>query len=216
MTPQRHHLSLVALALWALALRVPTLGGVNFSPDAAEYAGMARRLSSGQGFTTALKWHFFDQGPVVRPAAAERPVLYPLFAGMVLRLSPGAEPLRALQAANALLSVANVLLALCVYRTVVPAPVAWAAAALLPLLPPMTQTGTVALGEQLFLLLWLAALLALPRTARPAGAAAFGILAGLATLARPNGALLLLGGMVVALPGRSASRCSALPQRYRG
>ncbi|NLB95225.1 MAG: hypothetical protein GX785_05890 [Armatimonadetes bacterium] len=176
----------------SLALRLPTLGGINFTPDAAEYAGMARRLAEGHGLTTALKWHFFDHGPVVRPAVVERPILYPLLGGLVLRLFPEAEPLRALQATNAALAAVNTALALAAFHTVVPAPVAWLAAALFVLLPPVTETATLALSEQLFLSLWLLALLLLPGVTRPRRAAAFGLVAGLATLARPNGILLFL------------------------
>ncbi|HOQ29874.1 MAG TPA: hypothetical protein PLH36_14135, partial [Armatimonadota bacterium] len=108
------------------------------------------------------------------------------------RLFPEAEPLRALQATNAALAAVNTALALAAFHTVVPAPVAWLAAALFVLLPPVTETATLALSEQLFLSLWLLALLLLPGVTRPRRAAAFGLVAGLATLARPNGILLFL------------------------
>jgi hypothetical protein len=75
------------LVMLSLALRLPALGGVNFAPDAAEYAGIARSMAEGRGLTTAIKWHFYDEGPVVRPAVVERPVLYPLLGGGILRLT---------------------------------------------------------------------------------------------------------------------------------
>lgn len=186
--------AVVLLALLALGARLPALQELNFQPDAAEYAGMARRWAQGRGPTTALKWHFLDDGPVVRPAANERPILYPAFGAAVLRAAPSLEPILALQVANALLSAANVLLALAAFSTIVSPAAAWLAAGVLIFVPGMCETATVAISEQLFLFLWLAGLLVLPRVHRPAGAAALGLLAGLAMLTRPVGLFLLPAG----------------------
>lgn len=180
----------VLLAAVALALCVPLLGGPNYSPDAIEYASMARRLAEGQGLTTALKWQFFDHGPVVRPAAVERPVFYPLFGAFVIWLVPQADPLRALQAANALLAAASAVASVAAFRTVVTPPAAWLGSVFLILTPGFTQTATMALSDSLFLLLWLAALLLLPRTRSIRESVLYGVLSGLATLTRPNGVLL--------------------------
>jgi hypothetical protein len=184
---------LALLAAATLGLCLPLLGGINFTPDTAEYTGIARRLAEGQGLTTAIKWHFLDHGPVVRPAAVERPILYPLFGALVLKLAPAADPFRALQTANALLAALNVVVAVGAFRTVVPPAAAWLGAACLALSPGFTQTATVALSDQLFLLLWLLALWLLPNARGARGGALFGVLTGLATLTRPNGALLALG-----------------------
>lgn len=181
----------VLLALLALGARLPALQEMNFQPDAAEYAGIARRWAQGRGPTTALKWHFLDNGPVVRPAANERPILYPAFGAAVLRLAPSLEPLLSLQLANALLSAANVLLALAAFSTVVSPAAAWLSAVVLIFVPGMCETATVAISEQLFLFLWLSGLLVLPRAHRPAGGARLGLLAGLAMLTRPVGLFLL-------------------------
>lgn len=208
----------LCLVLWSLAWRWPTVGGPNFLPDAAEYLGIARRVAQGKGLTTALKWHFFDKAPVVRPAGLERPILYPLFGAGVLWLAPHADPLQALQKANALLSVVNALVALLAFRTVVSPPAAWLGAFLMALLPPITHTATAALSETLFLFLWLLALAVLPSlfSVNPAGRGCaclnrflFGVLAGLATLARPNGALLLLAPLAL-LRRRGQRRAAVL------
>ncbi|MDH7568596.1 MAG: glycosyltransferase family 39 protein, partial [Armatimonadota bacterium] len=190
--PCRPLLLAALLAAWTLLVRAPFLGGPNFTPDAAEYAGMARRLAEGKGFTTALKWHFLDNGPVVRPAVVERPPLYPLFGGVVCRTFPRTDPLRALQTANAFLSALTAALAFFAYQQVAPPGAALAAAFLLAVLPPVVQTSSTALSEALFLLLWMAALFLLPRAHGPGGAALYGFAAGLAALTRPHGALLLL------------------------
>ena len=122
---------------------------------------MARRLAEGHGLTTALKWHFFDHGPVVRPAVVERPSSIPpsvawCSASFPERYAPCRRQTLALAAVNTARRSPHSI-------PVVLAPVAWRRRIFVL---PAGRNGTLALSEQLFLSLW--RLLLLPGVTSPA------------------------------------------------
>lgn len=59
------------------------LWGSNYwtSPDALEYMNVGKNLANGLGLIKSVKIHYFDLGPVVRPAVGTKPVLFSVFLG---------------------------------------------------------------------------------------------------------------------------------------
>src|SRR5438046_1890858 len=51
---------------------------LDVSPDGCEYLGIARHLAFEHRWISSLKWNFFTEAPVVHPALADRPPLFPL------------------------------------------------------------------------------------------------------------------------------------------
>ncbi len=69
---------LIALILFVIALgiRLPLYHTDFFkTPDAIEYINVAKQLNSGQGLTQSIKWHFFNNSPVITTAFEGKPVL---------------------------------------------------------------------------------------------------------------------------------------------
>lgn len=64
-------------------------GDNNISPDSADYYNIARNIAEGNGFIHSIKWHFFNDDPVIHAAAGERPPLYPIILSCVLAAGGG-------------------------------------------------------------------------------------------------------------------------------
>ncbi|MBN1865665.1 hypothetical protein JW916_00080 [Candidatus Sumerlaeota bacterium] len=216
---------IVVLVLVALGARLALFNpDSNLSPDAADYVNIARNLAEGRGFVHSIKWHFFTNDPVVRPAAGERPPLYPLLLGVVWRLG---GRMAAIDGVNVFLGVAAIIVLFLLYERVLDwrCP-AFVAALLAAINPSVAKACVFPWTEPLFLLLHASALLVLiagiqsegsrlgssaaqsssrpDRLERPDWLAlAAGVLAALAYLARPNGVVLLVAVLgVLALARR--------------
>jgi hypothetical protein len=176
--------AVLAVHLWA---RTPHPAGVFY--DDGAYVVLARALAEGHGYR-ALNLPG-------APPGVHYPPGYPALLSLVWRATgdvAAAVPwMKALNAA--LMAVAAALLALYASARLALPPAVAAAAAALPLLTvPALAVSTVLFSEPLFLVLMLSALLVAdaPRLT-PAGAAAAGLLAGAATLARGLGLAVLVG-----------------------
>jgi hypothetical protein len=187
----------VALTLLGLAAafsRLPMIGTpVDVLPDGCEYLAIARHLAADGRWVTDLKWQFFTDTPVVHPAIADRPPLYPLWAAAWASLSsdPAAQVWLA-RLGNLLL--AGVLPALIYWA--LRAAVAWPAAALTAVVftfyPAFHRNSAQPLTEPLFLLLLFGSLGWYLRARSLRSWTVSGLLAGVAFLTRPSGLLLPL------------------------
>jgi 4-amino-4-deoxy-L-arabinose transferase-like glycosyltransferase len=185
---------LTLLGLLAALARLPLIRtAVDVSPDGCEYLGIARHLVTEGRWVSSLKWHFFTDGPLVHPALADRPPLYPLWAALWMTLSPDPETQVWLARCGNLLlaaALASVLYwALC--AAVRPAAAALAAGIFL-IYPAFLRNSSQPLTEPLFLLLMFASLGLFLRARDSWRWIGAGLFAGLASLTRPSGVLLLL------------------------
>jgi len=185
---RRQWLIALALALWTFALRVPLISNpLDVSPDGAEYFGIARHLVDEGRWVSSLKWHYFTDEPVVHPALADRPPLFPLWVALWMGDGRLEARLQRVRLANVALAAAAVVMAFRFLARSFPPLAAAGAALLFASYPAFVRNSAQPLTEPLFLLLLLGSLhTALAR--RPVLA---GILGGLAYLTRPTALLLL-------------------------
>jgi Dolichyl-phosphate-mannose-protein mannosyltransferase len=192
--PRRLHPAavLAVLGLLAALARLPIIHNpIDVLPDGCEYLGIACHLIREHRWTSSVKWNFFTPAPVVHPALADRPPLYPLFAAAWVALAP--DPTSEVWLAR----LGNLLLAAAVpvslYWALEPA-VSGAAAALTAfifmLYPAFLRNSAQPLTEPLFLLLLFGSLGRFLRAITPFDWFMSGLLAGLSFLTRPTGILL--------------------------
>jgi hypothetical protein len=139
----------------------------------------------------SLKWHFFTDEPVVHPALADRPPLYPLWAAAWVALSPQPdEQIYLARLGNLLLAAAVPLLIFWSLRAaVLDVAAAWAAL-IFTLYPAFLRNAAQLLTEPLFLVLLFGSLGLFLRARSSRHMVLSGLLAGLAFLTRPTGLLL--------------------------
>src|SRR5439155_19100793 len=124
--------------------------------------------------------------PVVHPALADRPPLYPLWASLWIDGGSSETQIYRVRMANVILAAAGIAAAFSLLSRVFPLPVAAGAALLFASYPAYVRNSAQPLTEPLFLLLMLGAFSA-HLSGRPF---LTGALAGLAYLTRPAGLLL--------------------------
>jgi hypothetical protein len=189
----------VGLTLWLagvsllLALaRLPMLRTpLDVSPDGCEYLGIARHLVTEGRWVSSIKWHFFTDGPVVHPALADRPPLYPLWAAAWVALSPNPTlQIWLARLGNLLLAALLPPLLYWALRSIVAPGAAGLTAVIFAFNPGFWRNSAQPLTEPLFLVLMFASLGLFLRAASPARWVTSGLLAGLSILARPSGLLL--------------------------
>jgi 4-amino-4-deoxy-L-arabinose transferase-like glycosyltransferase len=196
-------IALTLLGILAALARLPLIRtDIDVSPDGCEYLGIARHLVSDGQWLSSLKWHFFTDGPVVHPALADRPPLYPLWAAgwMALSSDPEAQVWLA-RFGNLLLSAVLPALIYWALRGAVRPAAAALAAGIFLAYPAFLRYSAQPLTENLFLLLQFASLGMFLRARSPRLWVAAGFLAGLAHLTRPSGVLLLALYLVALLFG---------------
>ncbi|MGV3719849.1 MAG: ArnT family glycosyltransferase [Actinomycetota bacterium] len=200
-------LVLVALNLFA---RLPLCWDpATVDNDGAEYLAIARHLRASGKYATDLKWQFYTDDPVRHAAWADRPPLYPYLAAASQRALFFAPPTAAARLANAMLACLTLALCAAYLRRLYDERTALLAAGFVFLLPhtlkwttqPMTETVTLALTFGA-LLLWSVREDGDRRKIAVWGFGA-GILAGLAYLARPTGAVVAVILIADALRRRS-------------
>ena len=186
----------------ALAIRLVVVGvtrDYELVTDAADYHRHAVSISNGDGYPETMLAG--DGGPT-----AFRPPLYPYFISAVYTVTgPRWNAVRVIQAFLGVVIVALIgLIALRLWDR----RVALVASGIAAVYPPLIISGAVLLGEILFLTLELGAIAAALQhrrsTHRYRWLVAAGILAGLASLTRSNGVVLLLPLLVACWPGRGA------------
>ncbi len=196
----------VALAVRLLLIALTT----DYEPvfDADDYHRHGVSIAAGDGFPESVI--AASGGP-----SAFRPPGYPFLLGGVYAVF--GDSVTAGRVLGAVLGALTVLLTFLVGRRLFEDRVATVAAAVVAVLPPLAVLQTALLSEGAFLVAELLAVLAvllLRESERPVGWAVLaGVLAGVVTLTRPNGALILiplaLGAWV--LRPRGALRSLALP-----
>jgi 4-amino-4-deoxy-L-arabinose transferase-like glycosyltransferase len=195
-------LLVVILALGVRLAYVDATPGYPLRHDSRDYDGHARSIAAGEGFSATLAHG--------RPTAF-RPPGYPYMLAGIYRLAgvdraPVERRVRVARIAGAVLGTLTValvgLLALALWgrRTAV------IAGALTALYVPLITVGATVMSEPLFVVLMLAALLAVVRHRQSAHRLRFallgGVLAGLAILTRANALVLLLPFALAVWDGR--------------
>lgn len=205
------------LGLLAALARLPLIRTpVDVSPDGCEYLGIARHLVMEGRWVSSLKWHFFTDGPVVHPALADRPPLYPLWAAAWVALSGDPETQVWLARCGNLLLAATLpaVLYWALRAAVQPAAAALAAGIFL-VYPAFLRYSAQPLTETLFLLLQFASLGLFLRARSPRMWAGAGILAGLAFLTRPSGVLLPVLYLIALLCRKTVTASQGSPALER-
>ena len=193
-----------ALAAIGFLIRAATIAAtspLHLGSDPTDYDRIARLMASGRGFGPSLL------SPSGGPTAFRAP-LYPIFLSGVFRLTH--DSITAARLVEAALGVATAGLIGAAAYLLWGRAAGWAATALTSVFPPFVVWSTSILSESIYLplesLALVAVLQARRRRARQAEYCALaGLAAGLGVLARPNGAVLVLGLAVLAiagLPGR--------------
>jgi 4-amino-4-deoxy-L-arabinose transferase-like glycosyltransferase len=195
----RFAIPLLVLA-FAVRLTIAIAEPYELGPDPLDYDRHARSIAAGDGYPPST----------AAPGGGEsalRPPLYPFFLGAVYTVTgQGYDVARAFQAVLGTLTVALIgLLGLRLggRRSAI------AAMAIAAVFPPLILLDTSLVTETLFLPLVLGALLAALEARERASrgwTVAAGVLAGLAILARANGALLLLPLLALVWAGRRSGR----------
>jgi 4-amino-4-deoxy-L-arabinose transferase-like glycosyltransferase len=171
----------------ALAVRVAVVlasTGLPLTSDPADYVRHAVSIAAGHGYPPSV---------VAPGSSALRPPGFPWFLGGVFALTGDSEI--AARLAQAVVGTVIVALTGAVAALVWGRVAGLVAIGLAALYPPLIVGGAALLSEPLFTMLMLAAVVATlvhRRDRRARSAAAAGVLAGLAVLTRPNGALLVL------------------------
>jgi 4-amino-4-deoxy-L-arabinose transferase-like glycosyltransferase len=200
---------LIAILVVALLVRVAAvLATRDYVPatDAADYQRHAVSIESGHGY---------PQSQVARGGGptAFRPPLYPYFLAGVYTVT--GTNLSAARLAQALLGVLVVALIGLLAHMIWGRRTALISMAIASVYPPLLITGAALISESLFLPVEMVALVAAVVSRRAGGdwrwAVLAGLFVGLATLARPNGFVLVLPVCAaVLIPRRTGSRRSAL------
>jgi len=180
-----------AAILGAALVWVSTPGGAATSPDSWNYIAAARNLLAGEGFTRYTGDPFVLWPPLF-PALIAALIGLADLAGRTLHL------LDALRVANALTVAATVIAAGLFWRRLLRSvPVAALATLAVALGYPLVYGAAFVWSEPLFILLGLLAMIALDRhltTPRDRTLLAAAILAGLASVQRYTGAMLIVAG----------------------
>jgi 4-amino-4-deoxy-L-arabinose transferase-like glycosyltransferase len=189
-----------ALVVVALALRIGAVAtDTGYEPrhDAFDYHRHGVSIATGDGFPESIL--VADGGP-----SALRGPGYPYFLGVVYSLTDATPT--AGRIANALLGALVVLLLYLVVAAVWPRRIALVAGALAAVFPPLVLVSRELFSESLFIVLVLAAVLAVLRFRRSGGAmrwaAAAGAVCGLAALTRNPGIVLVVPIAIGAWWGR--------------
>lgn len=189
----------LALALVALVLRIGLIAATDgYAPvhDALDYDRHARSIAAGDGYPPPIL--VLDRST----PSAFRPPLYPHTLALVYKVAPGTQTAGRL--AGALLGAISVLLLFVIADRLWGRPVAWVAASLSAVFPPLVALSGALTVESLFIPIELGLVLAVlgyTRTGALRWAALGGALCGLAWLTRANGfilALPLVWGIVAA------------------
>lgn len=189
----RPRLTLAAILLVALAVRVGAIAATDYAPtkDALDYDRHARSIAAGDGYPVSTI-------AVGSRETAFRPPLFPYLLAAVYRIS--GDSVTAGRVLGALIGVAVVLLVYLLADVLWGRRVALVGAGLAAIFPPLVLLALPLLSESAFLALELAVVLAGVLSARRGGslgwAAAAGAASGLAVLTRSNGVLLALGAAV--------------------
>ena len=189
----------------ALAIKTPfALEHFRLYPDAIAYLDIARNLSDGNGFTSALKLNYFHSSGVTHCALSDWPPLYPLLAGGILTLVPNEI---VLQLVNALLVGAAAGLVFLLGDKLFDRRTGLLAGLFAAIAPNLFRSGIAGMSDPLGLVLALGALMiGISAKGRPTWWAAAGVVAGAAYLARFSNAVILLAFVPFLLLERSERR----------
>ena len=177
------------------AVVIAATSPLRLGSDPTDYNRIARSLAAGHGFGRSLL------SPSGGPSAFRAP-LYPIFLSGIYRLVH--DSITAARLVEAVLGVATAGLIGVAAYLLWGRRAGWAGAVIATVFPPFVVWSTAILSEAIFLPLEALALVAVLMARRnPARRAVYcsvaGLAAGLGVLARPNGAVLVLGLAVLAL-----------------
>lgn len=149
--------ALLILIIIGILFRIPLVGTEYFRmPDALEYLNVARNINSGSGITQSIKWHYFDDYPVVTSAFHGRPVGTSILFSIILKIVNNSIFLQIFSLSLGLLnSITFYFLALRYFNRYF----AFFGALLVALNPNFLITGRIPLSEQVFSLIILLALI---------------------------------------------------------
>ena len=180
----------ILLFLCTIILYLPFTFSDNITPDAVDYLNIANNIVSGQGFTISIKWHFFNDYPVIRSAIAERPPLYPLFLSLIFLIN---KSLFFTLFVNVLLTGTNVLLFYYYTQKLLSNRfVSITSSLVLMLNPNMLMSAIFPLSEQLYILLLLMILIVLTSNITKEKVILVGLLTAFAYLVRPTAVVIIL------------------------
>jgi 4-amino-4-deoxy-L-arabinose transferase-like glycosyltransferase len=189
-----------AIAVAAVLLRVGHVMATRplvLRGDAIDYNRLGRLIAAGHGF--GVSWLSPSGGPTSLRAPA-----YPIFLGAVYKLT--GDSVTAARLVQALLGVGLVLLVGLIAHLVWGRRVALAAGAIAAVYPPLIIVSGSVLSESLFVPLVVSAVACALLARRPTRTsrrlvwlASAGVLAGLSSLARPNGGAIVLGLVALAV-----------------
>jgi hypothetical protein len=185
----RETTAFVVVLLLLVLVRIPVLSGTpNLSPDATEYIDGARNFAAGDGLVLKIRAYFFAGSySIPYPLMSLRSPLFPLLMGSCFRLVPSPQ---VFQWFNLGLFLVNIGLLACILRPLMPAGLAAWTLLVVGLTEPLFLTSVFPWAEQTALLWLLVALLMATRewdlSLGARGAALQGLVAGLASLSRPE------------------------------
>jgi len=173
---------------------LPFIFSDNLTPDAVDYINIANNLASGRGFTISIKWHFFNDYPVIRSAIAERPPIYPLFLSLLFLIN---KSLFFILLVNIILTGINVLLLYHYTQKLLGNRLVSLISALVLLLNPnMLMSAIFPLSEQLYILILLIILNLFSKSVNKERIVLVGLLTAMAYLIRPT-AIVFLFAIIV-------------------
>jgi hypothetical protein len=187
---RRREIAGLALVLLALVFaRIPALTGPpNLSPDATEYIDGARNFAAGDGLVLRIRAYFFaGSHSIPYPLMSLRSPLFPLIMGSCFRVVPSPQ---VFQWFNLGLFIVNMCVLACILRPLMPGGLAAWALLVVGLTEPLFLTSVFAWAEQTAFFWLLLALLMATREwdlrLGVRGAALQGLVAGMASLSRPE------------------------------
>lgn len=150
--------ALLIVIFIGVLFRIPLVGTEYFRmPDALEYLNVARNINSGTGIIQSIKWHYFDDYPVVTSAFHGRPIGASVLFSVILKIAN--NNIIFLQIFSLSLGILNAIAFYFLALKFLNRYFAFFGALIIVLNPNFLITGRIPLSEQVFSLIILLALI---------------------------------------------------------